>query len=178
MSEIELLATLPTRRAFVAGVAASLAALAARDGAAQEQMQEKPPNPAHASLTAIHYDIDFHASPQQIYSALLDAKQFAAFSGMAAEIDRRPGGAFSLFGGLILGRIIELVESQRIVQAWRPGSWDSGVYSIVHFELKARGSESALAFDHTGFPTGLYDHLDGGWQSHYWEPMKKYFAAA
>jgi activator of HSP90 ATPase len=40
----------------------------------------------------------FEASPQRIYEALLDSKQFAAFSGMPAEIDAKAGGAFSMFG--------------------------------------------------------------------------------
>ncbi len=175
-SEVHSGAFAPTRRAMIAGVSASLGALAARNAFAQAQMQEKPASPTHAGLTSIHYDIDFKATPQRIYTALLDAKQFAAFTGLPAEIDATPGGAFSLFGGLILGRNIELVENQRIVQAWRPASWEAGVYSIVHFELKPRGTEASLAFDHTGFPAGLYDHLDAGWHSHYWEPMKKYLA--
>jgi activator of HSP90 ATPase len=176
MNEIHFTWAPPSRRAVLAGVAASLGVLLARKAAAQAQMQEKPSDAAHATLTAIHYEIDFKAAPQRIYTALLDARQFAAFTGMPAEIDSRPGGAFSLFGGMISGRNVEFVENQRIVQAWRPGSWDAGVYSIVHFELKARGSEATLFFDHTGFPAGPYDHLDAGWQGHYWGPMKKYLA--
>lgn len=167
----------PTRRQLIARIAAGLGALAARTAFAQAQMQEKPANPAHAALTSIHYVLDFKAAPQRIYETLLGSKQFAAFTGMAADIDSKPGGAFSMFGGLIVGRNIELVENQRIVQAWRPTHWDAGVYSIAHFELKPRGSEATLVFDHTGFPAGEFDHLDFGWHSHYWEPMKKYFAA-
>jgi activator of HSP90 ATPase len=169
-----------TRRQLVAGIAVTLAGMAAGSrAAAQAQapaMQSPPPNPAHAALTALHYDIDFKPSPQRIYAALLDAKQFAAFSGMPAEIDAKPGGAFSLFGGMIVGRTIELVENQRIVQAWRPTHWDAGVYSVIHFELTPRGAEASLAFDHTGFPAGEYDSLDRGWKHHYWEPLKKFLA--
>lgn len=176
MNEFRLHPEAPTRRAFVAGMTASLGALVARPAAAQEQMQQKPATPAHAALTSIHYELEFKASPQRIYAVLLDPKQFAALTGMAAEIDPMPGGAFTLFGGMISGRNVELVENQRIVQAWRPASWESGVYSIAHFELKARGAECALSFDHTGFPAGLYDHLDAGWHGHYWEPLKKYLA--
>ncbi|MGB6687259.1 MAG: SRPBCC family protein [Terracidiphilus sp.] len=162
---------------MIAGIAAGMAAFAARSAFAQAQMQEKPANPAHAALTSIHYDLDFKATPQRIYETVLGSKQFAAFSGMAADIDPKAGGAFSMFGGLIVGRNVELVENQRIVQAWRPTHWDAGIYSIVHFELKPRGSEATLVFDHTGFPAGEYDALDGGWNGHYWEPMKKYFAS-
>ncbi len=66
-----------------------------------------------------------------------------------------PQAAHSIrFGGLIEGRNIEIISNRRIVQAWRPTSWDSGVYSVVHFELKASASGTTLALDHTGFPQG------------------------
>lgn len=139
-------------------------------------MAQKPSTEAHQSLTAIHYQIDFAAPPARLYQAITDQKQFTAFSGLPATIDATPGGAFSQFGGLIIGRNIELVPKQRIVQAWRPTHWDPGFYSIVHFEIKPRAAELTLVFDHTGFPAGEYDHLDSGWHSHYWEPLKKYFA--
>jgi activator of HSP90 ATPase len=123
----------------------------------------------------IHQEVDFTASPQRVYEALLDAKQFTAFSGRPAEINREAGGAFSLFGGHIIGRNVELVPNQRIVQAWRVVTWPEGVYSIARFDLKARGSGTRLVFDHIGFPEGLHDHLADGWQSNYWALLKKYF---
>jgi activator of HSP90 ATPase len=126
--------------------------------------------------TALHYEIDFKASPQRLYEAILDPKQFAAFSGFPATIDRTPGGAFTQFGGQIEGRTVELVPNQRIVQAWRPAHWDAGIYSIAHFEFKPRAAETTLVFDHTGFPVGEYNRLDWGWQNHYWDPLKKFLS--
>ena len=81
-----------------------------------------------------------------------------------------------MFGGLIVGRNIELVPAQRIVQAWRPTHWDPGVYSLVKFELKPRASETTIVLDHTGFPEGDYDGLNSGWKSHYWDPLMKFLA--
>jgi uncharacterized protein YndB with AHSA1/START domain len=97
--------------------------------------------------------------PQRIYEILRNSKQFAAFTGMPSNIDPAAGGAFSMFGGVIVGRNIELIPNQRIVQAWRPTHWDPGVYSIVKFELKPQGSGTLLILDHSGFPEGEYDHL-------------------
>jgi activator of HSP90 ATPase len=170
--------TVHSRRSTLAAIAASVVTLAAgslaRAQAQQPAMVEKPATPANKDRTAIHYEIDFKPSPQRLYEAILDQKQFAAFSGMPATIDPTPGGAFSQFGGLIVGRTVELVPNQRIVQAWRPTHWDPGIYSIVHFEFKPRAAGATLIFDHTGFPAGEYDALDSGWQSHYWDPLKKF----
>jgi len=165
----------PTRRRAIAIALSALAAASlSRLQAQQASMEQKPSSAANQARTSIHYEIQFKPSPQRLYETILDQKQFAAFSGLAATIDPTPGGAFSQFGGLIVGRAVELVPNQRIVQAWRPTHWDPGVYSIVHFEFTPRAAETTLIFDHTGFPAGEYDHLDFGWNSHYWEPLKKF----
>jgi activator of HSP90 ATPase len=128
---------------------------------------------------AIHQEIDFGTSPQRVYEALLDARQFSAFSGGAAEIQREAGGAFSCFDGVVAGRNIEIVPDRRIVQAWRIKMWPEGKYSIVTFELQAQGSGTRLTMDHVGFPDAMRAHLngelpDGGWQRQYWEPLQRY----
>jgi activator of HSP90 ATPase len=166
--------SVPTRRQALAAFAAIAAASLTRAKAQQPEMAEKPSTPTNKNRTSIHYEIDFKPSPQRLYEAILDQKQFAAFSGLPATIDPTPGGAFSMFGGLIVGRNIDLVTKIRIVQAWRPTHWDPGVYSIVHFEFKPRSEETTMLFDHTGFPAGDYDSLDQGWTQHYWNPLKKF----
>jgi activator of HSP90 ATPase len=90
------------------------------------------------------------------------------------EISREVGGAFSLFGGYISGRHLDMAPDMRLVQAWRAGSWDPGSFSIAKFVLVADGSGTKLVFDHTGFPQGQGVHLAEGWHSNYWEPMAKY----
>src|SRR5215468_2411618 len=59
-----------------------------------------------------------------------------------AEIRRELGGAFSLFGGYITGRELELVPGRRIVQAWRVASWPVGIFSIVRFDLVGQADGS------------------------------------
>ena len=169
--------TTSTRRNLIAGLVAGAGALAtSRMLSQQATMQQKPSSAANATKTTLHYEIEFKVPSQRVYAALLDSKQFAAFTGMPAEIDAKPGGTFKMFNAMIEGRNVELIENQRIVQAWRPASWEAGVYSIAHFEIKPSGAESTLIFNHIGFAAGLADHLDSGWKGHYWEPMKKYFA--
>jgi uncharacterized protein YndB with AHSA1/START domain len=138
---------------------------------------------------AIHQEVVFKASRKRVYEALTDTKQFervaqlsaAMLSGMSlgnkpTEISREVGGAFSLYGGHILGRHVELVPNERIVQAWRAAVWDPGVYSIAKFELAEQGSGTKLIFDHAGFPEGQGQHLADGWRGNYWEPLEKYLA--
>jgi len=163
---------------ILAGFAAIAASSASQAQTSEQPVEEMPCISPNQARTSIHYVLDFNASPERFYQTILDAKHFAEFSGMPATIDANAGGAFSMFGALIQGRNIELVPNQRIVQAWRPASWEPGVYSSVHFEFKSGGAETSLTFNHTGFSSGLYDHLDWGWKNRYWSPLKKYFAKA
>jgi len=71
---------------------------------------------------------------------------------MPATIDSKAGGAFTTFGGLVVGRNVELIRAQGIVQAWRPTHWDPGVSSTVRLDLKPQGAETVIVLDHTGFP--------------------------
>jgi activator of HSP90 ATPase len=125
----------------------------------------------------INQEIIFKATPKQVYNALIDANQFSQVTGGApTEISPEAGGSFSLFGGMIQGRNIELAPNKRIVQAWRASNWDEGVYSIARFELQAHGEDTLVIFEHTGFPESQGEHLAGGWKDNYWVPLERYLA--
>src|SRR6266702_2941698 len=133
--------------------------------------------------------MDFNAPKKHIINIWFNSQQFkivtdmkadiepnAAFTGMPADIDPKPGGTFKIFNGMIEGRNIELVPAQRVVQAWRPSSWSAGRYCLVHFELKPRAQQTTVILDHTGFAEGDFDHFDSGWHLRYWNPLKKFLA--
>jgi activator of HSP90 ATPase len=183
-SSLLMPATSPNRRQWITGAAIAIGALtlAARDSWASAT------NGLSHSAESIHQETVFKASPQRLYGALLDAKQFqqvellsGAMKGddlnaKPARINPEPGGAFSIFGDYIIGWQLELVPDQRIVQAWRETSWDPGIYSVVRFQLDPQGSGTKLVFDHTGFPSGSGEHLAIGWKAHYWEPLEKFLS--
>jgi uncharacterized protein YndB with AHSA1/START domain len=125
----------------------------------------------------IRQEVTISASPERVYAALTDPKEFSQLAGGApTEISAESGGSFSCFGGMIEGRNIELVPNQRIVQAWRVRNWAPGQYSIARFELEGEGSGTRLVFEHSGFPDAEREHLESGWHANYWEPLKKHLA--
>lgn len=124
---------------------------------------------------AIHQENSFKGTASEIYKIFTDSKKFSELTGGApTEITPEAGGSFSLFGGMIFGRNIELVENRLIVQAWRAGNWNEGFYSVVRFEFKDHESGTMLVLDHTGFPEGQGDHLSVGWVENYWKPLENY----
>jgi activator of HSP90 ATPase len=171
-----VLTAAPTRRRLIVSGAITVAGLAfsATRAVPQETMAETQSTGPDKSRTSLHQEADFKASPHRIYDILLDSKQFTAFSGEPAQISCEVGGAFSMFGGKIVGRNVELVPDQRIVQAWRPANWEPGEYTLVKFELKPQGSQTKVDLDHTGFHEGDFGHFNSGWRLHYWERLAKY----
>ena len=173
-----------TRRQVIVGVAMAFGGLALGSTKAWAGAEEEISRTAES----IHQEAVFKASRKRVYEALTDAKQFdkvIQLSGVLqsmhlgdkpAEISREVGGAFTLFGGYITGRHVELVPNERIVQAWRTGGWAPGVYSIAKFEIVEQGSGTKIVFDHTGFPKGEAEVLASGWKAHYWEPLEKLLA--
>lgn len=168
---------LSSRRIFLAGMGATAGGLVLRNPtlaeATPQNTQNVPAKPENIHRTTLHQQIRINATPHRIYDILLDEKKFAALTGAPATIDPKSGGSFTLFGGLIVGRNIELIPDQLIVQAWRPTHWSPGVYSMAKFSLEPQGAATIITFDHTGFPEGEFDHLEWGWNNHYWEPLKK-----
>jgi activator of HSP90 ATPase len=166
------------RRRVLAGatVAAGGFALTAKVALAAAVETSLPGQDAEMTRTSLHQEVEFNAAPQRIYDVLLDSKEFAAFSGHPAVIDPAAGGAFSMFDGIIVGRNIELVPGQRIVQAWKPNYWEPGIYSLVKFELVADGAGTKIVLDHWGFPEGKFAGLDSGWPERYWQPLTKYLS--
>lgn len=143
---------------------------------------------SHAS-EAIHQELSFAAAPRKLYDALTVARQFDAVTRLSdglellnapgakpTAISPRVGGSFTLFGGYVTGRHLQMLPGMRLVQAWRAESWNPGAFSIADFSLAEQGAGTRLTFEHRGFPQGQGAHLASGWQEHYWAPLAKYLA--
>lgn len=171
------------RREMITGTAAAIGGvlLCSTASAATEEISR--------AAEAIHQETLFSVAPKRVYEVLTNGTQFheveklsgAMRSGMKlgdkpAAISHEAGGAFTIFGGHIIGRHIELVPGRRVVQAWRVADWAPGIYSIAKFELMEHDKGTMLIFDHTGFPAGQAEHLAAGWKANYWEAMQKYLA--
>lgn len=76
-----------------------------------------------------------------------------AFTQGPVKLDLKPGGAFELFNGNIVGEFVELVPGRRIVQSWRVKRWPAGIFSSVTIELKQQSDHTELFLHQSGLPT-------------------------
>ena len=182
MSENVRLSDGISRRQAVFGAVAAFSAF----GVSGPASLAHPTEEISHSAEAIHQENVFRANRKRVFEALTETKQFdklVKLSGISDALGTKPtqisnevGGAFTIFGGHIIGRQLELLPAERIVQAWRVVDWEPGWYSIARFNLVEEGAGTKIVFDHTGFPKGLGEHLASGWKEHYWDTLQKYLA--
>lgn len=116
------------------------------------------------------------ATPLEVYETLMTSKGHTGFSGAPARITPKVGATFTVWGGYIHGKNLELVRGKRIVQAWRPSeeTWPQDYYSTVTYELTPVKGGTRVRFEHSGVLADHAGHLSSGWKESYWVPMKAY----
>jgi activator of HSP90 ATPase len=119
----------------------------------------------------------FHnVTPADLYELFMDSDKHSAATGAPAGINRKVGGKWSAFSGMICGKNLALLPNQMIVQTWRSTAWkaaDPDSVLVVRFEKCASGG-ATVHLAHVGVPQ--YDHkgVTQGWIKYYWEPWRKY----
>jgi activator of HSP90 ATPase len=117
------------------------------------------------------------ATPQEIYAAWLDSRRHSAMIGGEAKLSAKEGAAFTAWDGYISGRTVALEPGWRIVQSWRTTKFaEADPDSQAEILLVPTKDGTRLTLHHTNVPDGHTGYRDGGWQDHYFAPMKKYFA--
>ncbi len=118
------------------------------------------------------------ATPQAIYSAWLDSERHALMTDSESAIASQVVGAeYKAHGEYITGKNIELIPFKKIVQSWRSSSFKpEDEDSLLEVIFEEKGGETQLTLIHSNIPEQEY-HVETGWVSHYFEPMKKYFSS-
>jgi len=119
------------------------------------------------------------ALPRAIYEAWLDGKKHGAMNGGGpATASKRVGGAFTAHDGYIAGKNLKLEPGKRIVQSWRTTQFtDADADSQIEVTFAKAAGGTRLTLTHTNVPDG-HTGYQSGWVTHYFQPMKRYFAAA
>ncbi|HTB45485.1 MAG TPA: SRPBCC domain-containing protein [Acetobacteraceae bacterium] len=116
------------------------------------------------------------ATPRQIYDAWLDSDGHSGMTGGKATASPAEGGAFTAWDGYISGRNLVLEPGRRIVQSWRTTRFIAAdPDSQIEVLLAPVEGGTLVTLHHTNVPDGHTGYQDGGWQDHYFQPMKRWF---
>jgi uncharacterized protein YndB with AHSA1/START domain len=123
----------------------------------------------------IIHNVTVKAPPGAVFKALMDSKQHSQFTGAPAKMSVKVGGAFTCYDGYIEGFNLVLQRPKLIVQAWKSKNWPRERWSVVTFKLsKLSGGKTKLSFHQAGVPAGDYKDKNKGWDTHYWQRLKKF----
>lgn len=117
------------------------------------------------------------ATPSEVFNALTDPEQHTAFTGAKATGEPKVGRRFTAWDDYISGKYLDLQEGKRILQEWQTAKWPAGYSpSILEFKFKQKGKGTELTMIHSKVPSEQAEDYGQGWITHYWKPMKAFFA--
>lgn len=124
---------------------------------------------------AIQQSVRFDVPPGRLFDIYLDSRKHSDATGAPARMSRKVGGKFTVWGGALRGRNLDIVPGRMIVQAWRATHWaiaDLDSILVLRFSKAPGGGQVDLV--HVNVPR--YDHkgVSEGWAKYYWKPWKKY----
>jgi uncharacterized protein YndB with AHSA1/START domain len=114
-----------------------------------------------------------NATPSEVYMALTNPFTIRLWTSEDAEMSTVPGTEFSIMGGSIVGKNIEFIEDQKMVQQWYFG--DEGAPSIVTIKLFPHKEGTSVELSHTNIPDDAYDDIIDGWDNIYFGNLEEYF---
>lgn len=109
------------------------------------------------------------AAPGIVFDYLTEGERMALWSGVAAELDARPGGLFRLdmgAGGILQGRFLEVRRPDRIV--YEVGAEDHGpeMMSRVEITLSPEVDGTRVDVVHDALPPPFQPVASRGWDHH------------
>jgi uncharacterized protein YndB with AHSA1/START domain len=112
-----------------------------------------------------------NAPVEKVWQALTDPKIIDSWGGGPAKMSANAGTSFSLWGGDIHGKNLEVIGNKKLVQEWFSGNWKKA--SKVTFTLKEENKGTTLDLLHVDVPDDEEADIAEGWEIYYLGEIKK-----
>ena len=123
----------------------------------------------------IQQSVTLPAPAEKLYDMYLSPKFHAEITGGPVVISRIAGTKFRAFGGMISGKMLQVVPKRLIIQSWRGKDWkpeDLDSTLIISFLPDKEGGRIELT--HVNVPEYDYEDVSEGWEKSYWKPWREY----
>ncbi|MBI2020567.1 SRPBCC domain-containing protein [Candidatus Daviesbacteria bacterium] len=107
---------------------------------------------------------------EKVWQALVDPKIIDDWGAGPAKMSEEEGAEFSIWGGDIHGKNIEVKKGEKLVQDWIEGDWDE--FSRVTFLLSGENGKTKVELLHENVPDKEAEELEDGWKRYYLDPLK------
>ena len=120
-------------------------------------------------MKSINQKYEIKAPVSEVWQALVNPKIIADLGAGPAKMNEKVGTKFSLWGGDIYGKNIEVVKEKKLVQEWFGGKWEKP--SILTLILIGKEGVTELDLIQTDVPNEEVKDISQGWKDYYIGPM-------
>lgn len=113
------------------------------------------------------------ASPEEVYTALINPLTIQLWSGEKAVMSAEPGTEFELFEGSIVGKNLAFEEGKKIEQQWYFGEQEEP--SVVTIKLHPHKYGTSAELRHTNIPDEDYEDIVEGWDEAYFGAIIEFY---
>lgn len=126
----------------------------------------------------LRIDIELPAPVPQVMHLLTDVLKIRAWSGAAAVLDNKEGGAFSMFDGAVTGKVLQTTATE-LSYTWHEDGWGEDVAaSVVRISLKPAGEHTSLTLTQEQLPEGVEPaEVKTVWYDEFFVPLEDYIMA-
>eukprot|EP01066_Platyproteum_vivax_P012668 Platyproteum_vivax@DN5756_c0_g1_i1.p1 len=125
----------------------------------------------------------FNVRVEDLFNTLLSTRDLTVMAkGSPADMTRTKGGRFSLHGGQVVGRIVDIKLNKEIVQTWTQiEEWPYKAESTVTFTFDYLDrSKTRVQVKQVDVPLvdkygegGMRERAEEGWEIFFWQPIEK-----
>jgi len=123
----------------------------------------------------IRVTMHIKASPEEVYRALTNSFAIELWSGEPAQMEAVAGSEFSLWNGDIVGKNIEFVENEMIVQQWYFDEDENMPPSIASIRLFEDKNQTRVEVIHENVPDEARENIYEGWKFNYLGAVRAFF---
>jgi activator of HSP90 ATPase len=124
-------------------------------------------------MPTIEQKYEMDATPEEVFEALVNPEIIQRWSKDEAKMGANVGDSFTLWGGQMFGKNLEVVKDKKLVQEWSYDQWDAP--SKVTFTIKAKGKKTLVELLHEDVPEKSLSTITEGWNTYYLGAMKEMF---
>lgn len=118
------------------------------------------------------------APADELYKMYMDSQAHSEITGAPAKISEESDSPFEAFGGLLVGRTIQVVKHRLVVQSWRTVNFrKSDPDSTLIISFTPEDDDGRIDLIHLQVPDSDFQGVCGGWDSRYFAPWLAYLQA-
>lgn len=121
-------------------------------------------------MSVIRQSYIVHAAVTKVWKALVDPVQINEWGAGPAIMSDETGFRFSLWGGGVTGKNLEVKPRKMLIQEWISEKWSKP--SRVQISLTFENQRTYIDLLHEDVPDNDRDRINKSWKDYYFEPLR------